>query len=591
MKIIVYVNLSFLFVILGILLTIASCKQKQQVELKQVFSGQALVYYKAGIAYQSKNEDSSFYYYEQALNFSDSANLDTLRPFILFRIAKLHFKAYNYKEALKLFDSAMVEAKRSKNFVIVTDCLNELSNFERDLDNIEQSRAYLDQALQIAEQFRLNLQKGVTLGNLANLETNPDSSMKIMKRALSTLKNIKGAEMEYCTILANMANITSESRTAIKLYYEAIAIAEKGQYSEILIGAYNNLACTYLENNKTEEAEICLRDHAIPIALKTANTDWLSTVYESYAELFEKKVDFRQAYNYQKKALKTRLEASQIQASTQMRLLNALLRAKNREIEIKEKADEIRAKHDQLNRLYVWLFILVLAVILLVILSLWWIQRKNLRLKIQEINAAKRLSAIEEKEQERLSMQLHDTIGPLSSVLMKQIERMEFPDQEMKQAMIARLTEATQQLRQISHRLNPLMRDQMKLSELIRSIQEDFKGLSELNVNLHLPDNEPELSKETVNQLYFILQELMTNAGKHVKTGNVHISVSEELNNLYLLYEDDGPGFNHTGVSLSGLGLMHIFERVKLLNGKAVLDSSPDKGTRWIIAIPIKKKK
>jgi len=283
MKTVVHSNLALLFVIFCILSTVISCNKQQQVESKQGFSDQALAYYKTGIACQSQNEDSSFYYYEKALKYSSSHDTDTLKPFILFRIAALHFKAFNYKEALELFDSAMVEAKHFKNFVVVTNCLNELSNLELDLNNIEQSRLYLEQALQTAEQYQLNLQIGVTLGNLANLETNSDSAIKIMKRAISTLKNIKGAEMEYCTILANMANNTSESGKAIKLYNEAIAIAEKGRFSEILIGAYNNLACTYLKNNKMEDAEICLRDHAIPIAFKTANTDWLSTVYESYA--------------------------------------------------------------------------------------------------------------------------------------------------------------------------------------------------------------------------------------------------------------------------------------------------------------------
>ena len=199
------------------------------------------------------------------------------------------------------------------------------------------------------------------------------------------------------------------------------------------------------------------------------------------------------------------------------------------------------------------------------------------------------LSAIEEKEHERLSMQLHDTIRPLTSVLLKQIESMEFPDKEMKKSMIGKLTEATRQMRQISHRLNPLIREQMTFTELTRSLRDDFQGRSGLVVKLQLPDKDPDIPKDSINQLYFILQELMMNAGKHVITGNVSIIISEEFDNFYILYEDDGKGFNRADVQLSGLGLMHIFERANLLNGKAVLDSSPGKGTRWTISIPLNK--
>ena len=128
----------------------------------------------------------------------------------------------------------------------------------------------------------------------------------------------------------------------------------------------------------------------------------------------------------------------------------------------------------------------------------------------------------------------------------------------------------------------------MTFTELVRSIREDYQGKSDLVVNLQLPQDEPELSKDTVNQLYFILHELLMNARKYVKTGKVDISISEELDNLYLLYEDNGPGFDPEGVQLTGLGLLHIFERVKLLNGKAILSSSIGNGTRWTISIALK---
>ena len=577
-----------LVVLLGVLTTLASCNKRPHIETGVNTPETAMAFYRYGIDYQFKNEDSSFYYYEKSLTITHTLLNDTLRPYVLFGIASLHYRAFKYKEALELFDSALTEANRNKNYRIVSNCLNELGTLESDLNNSDQALTYFNKALQIAEQYHLPLQKGVTLGNIASLETNPDSALKIVKQAISILVNIKGAELEYCSVLMNMATKMSGNEKAIKLFYEVIDIAEKFKYSEILIGAYNNLACTYLECNLTKEAGECLRDHAIPTALKTDNTDWLSTLYESYAEVFEKTGDFHRAYEYQKKALKTRIEASQKQAATQMRLLNALLRAKNREIEIKEKADEIKAKHDQLDRLYIWLFVLVLLIILIIVISLSWILRKNLMLKIQEINAAKKLSAIEENEHARLSMQIHDIIGPISSGLMKQIEYVDIPDSEIKQVLIKRLSEVTHELRRISHRLNPLLRDQMTFTELVRSIREDYQGKSDLVVNLQLPQDEPELSKDTVNQLYFILHELLMNARKYVKTGKVDISISEELDNLYLLYEDNGPGFDPEGVQLTGLGLLHIFERVKLLNGKAILSSSIGNGTRWTISIALK---
>jgi signal transduction histidine kinase len=557
-----------------------SCRNKQTNNSEADMKTQAAAWYKTATNFQKTNEDSCFYYFEKVLDLTDKIEKDTLRPYILFKIAMLHYRAFNYNEAIKLSDSAMNTARRSGNFVIVANCLNELGTLESDLNNPDEARSYFNKALQIASQNHLGLQTGVALGNIANLETNPDSAISYMEHAISILKNVKGAGLEYSTILANLANSMPYGDHTISLFSEAIEVAEKGNYTEVLMGAYNNLACTYLDHNQAGKAEECLRDHAIPVALKSSNTDWLSTLYETFAEVFEKKGDFRQAYDYQKQAMKSRTEALVQQSAAQNRLLNALLRARNREI-------EIRTKHDELNRSYLLLAFLSIAIIFILMISFILIQRKNLKLRKKEIEMAKRLNAIEEKEQERLSMQLHDAIRPLSAVVMRQIESMEFPSMRMKDEMMARLSETTQQLRQISHRLNPVIRNQMTFTELVRSIRDDFKGRSGLTMKLDLPEKDPVLPGDTLNQLYFIIQELMMNAAKHVVNGTVHISISKELGNLFIFYEDDGAGFDPSKVELSGLGLMHIFERAKLANGKATLDTKPGEGTKWTITIPL----
>ena len=511
---------------------------------------------------------------------------DSLKTQEIYKIALMQFEVFNYKEAIVLFDSAMNLARKQNNYIVVANCLNELGLIEGDLNNMERSRNYLYTALEIAKKYTLEIQRGVTLGNLANLSSNPDTAMKLKLNAVDILKNAKGAKKEYCSALANLANSLANKEEAIALYYESIGIAEKSNFYEILIGAYNNLGCTYLEMNNLTQAESCLRDHAIPLALKTKNTDWLSTVYESCAEVLEKKGDYRQAYVYQKKALASRMEASQKQAAHQLRLLNELLMARNREVEIREKTFEIQVQQDQLNRVYIWLVILALSVIVITVTALLLIQRKNLKLRKREVEIAKRINEIEEKDQERISMQLHDAIRPLSAVFIQQIGKMNIPDHKMKADIVSKLSEATQEVRQLSHRLNPVMRQQMTFKELTRSLRKDFQGSTGLTIKLALPEKEPRMPKDTANQLYFMIQEMLMNADKHVKNGTVEISISEELGNIYVFYADDGVGFNPALVKLSGLGLMHIFERAKLLDGKAVLDSAPGKGTRWVISVP-----
>jgi signal transduction histidine kinase len=57
---------------------------------------------------------------------------------------------------------------------------------------------------------------------------------------------------------------------------------------------------------------------------------------------------------------------------------------------------------------------------------------------------------------------------------------------------------------------------------------------------------------------------------------------------VFILYQDSGTGFDVSTSGLNGLGLLNIFERAKIINGTAVLNSKPAEGTRWNISIPHK---
>ena len=102
---------------------------------------------------------------------------DTSKSIEIYNLAVLHYKTFNYKEALELFDSAMISASHNKNFRIVANCLNELGSVERDLNNSSQARVYFKKAFELAIQHDLDYQAGVSLGNIANVESNADSAM------------------------------------------------------------------------------------------------------------------------------------------------------------------------------------------------------------------------------------------------------------------------------------------------------------------------------------------------------------------------------------------------------------------------------
>lgn len=549
-------------------------------------SDQALTYMLSGTIYLVREPDSCYLFNNLALSLARKNSKDTIMQKIYYSLAYLNYYAFNYNESLILLDSAINRSKNAHDKATEVNAMILIGHIDRDQYNNPQARIFYTKALKIAEENNMDLQKGVLLGNLGSIAENNDSAIFLIRKAIAILSTLKSSKEELCTMLMNLSNFIPSKDSAILYYYQAIAYAQSENLTELLIAANNNLGCTYLELNNTKLASQCFLDHAIPLALKTNNLDWLSTVYESCAELYEMTGDFKNAHFYQKMALKSRIEASQKQALNQTRLLNALLMAKNRELDIKVKSDEIRDRKDQLRILLISIIALFLLASVATLYFLWKIQRKNLKIKTQEIETARRLAMIEEKENERLSMQLHDAIRPLTSVLVKQIESIPFSDYSLKESLLNKIKESARQLRHISHRLNPVMRQQMTFSELVRSTIEDFSNDDRLKVNLSLPGNEPCIEKEAVYQLYFIIQELLMNATKYVKEGVIQLGFEEDFDHFYLFYKDNGPGFNKAGESNAGLGIMHIMERAKLMNGTASVDSEPGKGTSWIVTVP-----
>jgi signal transduction histidine kinase len=554
---------------------------------KGSISDRALSYMLSGSVYLNHDPDSSYLLNTHALYLARESRKDTILQKIYYNLADLHYSAFNYQEALVLLDSARVRSGAAKDYTTLVNALILIGHIDRDQYNNVQARVNYTKALRIAEEQNMDLQKGVILGNLGSISEPPDSAVILIREAISILSDLETSKAELCYMLMNLANFIPSTDSAIRYYKQAITFAQAENHTELLIAAYNNLGCTYMEMNETALAAQCLFDHAIPLAEKTHNIDWLSTVCESGAELYEKRGDYKNAYHYQKMALKTRIGFLEKQALNQTRLLNALLMAKNRELEIKAKSDEIREKRDQLRLLFISIVAIFLLAMVATFYFLWKIQRKNLRIKTQEVETARRIAFIEEKEDERISMQLHDAVRPLTAGLIREIESTAFPDPSARESLVSKVRDSVKQLRRISHRINPYMRAEMTLGELVHSILEDLESDNRLKVRLSLPEEEPGIGKEAMNQLYFILQELLMNAGKYVKEGEIQLGFEEDFGRLYLFYKDDGPGFIKAEGIHSGLGFMHIMERAKLINGTATVDSEPGKGTTWIVTIPL----
>ncbi|CAA9447343.1 MAG: Sensor histidine kinase [uncultured Rubrobacteraceae bacterium] len=89
--------------------------------------------------------------------------------------------------------------------------------------------------------------------------------------------------------------------------------------------------------------------------------------------------------------------------------------------------------------------------------------------------------------------------------------------------------------------------------------------------------------------LYRICQEALANVARHAGAGSVDVRLVATPEQVRLVVEDDGRGFDASGAPGKRHGLVGMNERVRMLGGSLEVRSSPGAGTRVEVTVPLEK--
>jgi signal transduction histidine kinase/integral membrane sensor domain MASE1 len=205
-----------------------------------------------------------------------------------------------------------------------------------------------------------------------------------------------------------------------------------------------------------------------------------------------------------------------------------------------------------------------------------------------------RLMDVQEAERLHLSRELHDESGQVMSAMMVQLgllerdaDRPELIHQHAgKLKKIA--VEVLNNLHDMAMSLRPASLDHLGLVTALEQYIADFGQQHNLNVQFEtvgLSGNRQPLEVETA--LFRVVQESLTNVVLHAKASRVDVLLSQRNGKLIILIEDDGIGFTPDNVAeQSHLGLFGMRERVEMLGGNLIIESSVGKGTTIHAEVP-----
>ncbi|WP_244307357.1 tetratricopeptide repeat-containing sensor histidine kinase [Flavobacterium fluviatile] len=215
-------------------------------------------------------------------------------------------------------------------------------------------------------------------------------------------------------------------------------------------------------------------------------------------------------------------------------------------------------------------------------------QNINNLLKDQELKLIKASISGQDKERQRISQELHDSIGGNLAAIKLQLNHLIISSSPKIKNLTALLDETYQQVRNLSHTLIPKKFTHHKFCEVLESYFNNIGEASNIKTDFTVyPKKEIDaLNEEIQIEIFKIIQELLTNTIKHAKASKIDLQLNLVENVLNILFEDNGVGFNPENYK-PGIGFINLENRIVKLSGSFIMDSKLKRGTIANIEIPV----
>lgn len=223
------------------------------------------------------------------------------------------------------------------------------------------------------------------------------------------------------------------------------------------------------------------------------------------------------------------------------------------------------------------------------------LEREVLQRTAELTNLATYLTHVRETEKLNLARELHDELGALLTAAKLDADWIERKlPAETPTLIIERLARMRQSLiqgitlkRRITDDLRPALLFDLGLIEALRTLADEVRQGGEIDLQLELPQDEPELGGAVSLSLFRIVQEGFTNIRKYAQARHVRVALRVREKAVELSIGDDGVGFDPGSPKLARHGLAGIKHRVYTHGGTLEIRAAPGAGVTIRVVIPV----
>ncbi|MBK3497081.1 sensor histidine kinase [Viridibacillus sp. YIM B01967] len=195
------------------------------------------------------------------------------------------------------------------------------------------------------------------------------------------------------------------------------------------------------------------------------------------------------------------------------------------------------------------------------------------------------------EERNRVSQDLHDTVGHIFTSVITSLDALPFlyqADKKEAEKSIKEISDLARNglndVRKTIHQMSPT--NHQTLVESVKELIVDFTKHTSTEVKLNVEGEATKVGERIKFVIIRCIQEGLTNAKRHGQATFIKVNISFKQEELMVLIEDDGNGCNELNL---GFGLRSMKDRISALAGTVNFYSKLNNGMRITCKIPMAK--
>ncbi len=317
-------------------------------------------------------------------NLVEKSSNDTLKINAYTLLGKTYEELEVYDKTNQFYQKSLNLAKKKQLTNKIGYCIVYLGALQYKLGNFEKS-------LQLHTEAKKHFQKVNNYNGLVSANANiavvfgatgrEQEAIKLMIPIINDKRVKQNVKASLLINLGALSEKLNNSKTAIKYYLEAISTLESiDNMEQYKIMLFQNLAESYVSLKQYDTAYFYNHKSEVLIQ-KDGNNELKAALYFYYAQIYEGKLQFREAYKNFKLHKKFNDLSEKAKATLKFENIETLNKLENQKLDIQIKEQKIRLLESEKFATRIRIFFLVLLIIGILLLSFYLIKKQRSKVK------------------------------------------------------------------------------------------------------------------------------------------------------------------------------------------------------------------